>query len=105
MGVARKINYMYNHTKLPPINPVKKDVINTKKNEMYHKIEFEIFPDREEVPQTENANLLSRMNENLKQHTINRSDPARHKRFTGTKTKNDHGLYNKKGDVEMKNFK
>jgi len=62
---ARKINYMYNHTKLPPINPVKKDVINTRKKEMYHKIEFEIFPDREEAPGGENAALLKEMNENL----------------------------------------
>ena len=68
---------MYNHTKLPPINPVKKDVINTRKKEMYHKIEFEIFPDRDEAAGGENAALLKEMNENLRQHTINRDDPDR----------------------------
>jgi hypothetical protein len=62
----RKINYMYNHTNLPPINPVRKDVINTKKNQMYHKIEFEIFPDRDEMPGGENSALLQEMNSNLK---------------------------------------
>ena len=43
---------MYNHTKLPPIDGVRKDVgyFTVGKKAVHHKIEFEIFPDREEVP-------------------------------------------------------